>query len=125
MEKFAVEYPESYRKYLAYIESEEDFDFCLRMEFGWNDEKYRQCLQLLLDVINDYKPTDLVPRPVMHFFTSGITRLVGTISHPDFLNDRTKSDAALKEYRHLISKRKEELLELQRKFISGELFMSE
>lgn len=120
MEKFIVEYPESYRKYLAYIESEEDFEFCLRMEFEWNDGKYQQCLKLLLDVIDDYRPTDLIPRPVMHFFTSGITRLVGTISHPGFLNDKSKS-----EYRHLIAKRKEELLDLQRKFISGELFLSE
>jgi hypothetical protein len=123
MERFSVEYPESYKKYLEYLESDDEFEYQVRMEHEWDDEKYQELLKLLMDVINDYKPTDLIPRSVMHFFTSGITRLTGMISHPDFLNNRTIKD--LKAYQELVNKRKNELLELQKKFISGELFQED
>lgn len=119
------EYPPSHQKYLEYINSEDDFESHVRLNLEWDDEKYQQLLELLRNVINDYKSTDLIPRSVMHFFTSGITQLTGTISHPAFLNDRSKDEAVLQEYRDLVTRRKTELLELQRKFISGELFQQD
>jgi hypothetical protein len=108
---------ESFKKYIEYVESEDEFSYKVRMEREWDDEEYQRFLALLLAVINDYKDTDLMPIPVVLFFTSQLNYLVGTISHPDFFNNTTKA------YEELVNTRKTELLDLQKKFFTGELLM--
>jgi hypothetical protein len=108
---------ESFKKYLVYIESKDEFSYKVRMEREWDDEEYQRFLALLLAVINDYNDTDLMPIPVVLFFTSQLNYLVGTISHPDFFNNTTKV------YEELVNTRKAELLDLQKKFFTGELLM--
>ncbi|WP_143081192.1 hypothetical protein [Chitinophaga rupis] len=108
---------ESLKQYVEYVGSEDEFSYKVRMEGEWDDDEYHRFITLLLAVIDDYKDTDLMPVPVMLFFTSQLNHLVGTISHPDFFNNTTK------EYEELVNTRKTELLELQKKFFSGELLI--
>lgn len=107
----------SFKAYLEYLESEDEFTYRVRMDREWNDNEYQRLLALVMAVIEEYKDTDLIPIPVMLFFTSQLNYLVGTISNPDFF---INTDQAYKE---LVTKRKEELLDLQKKFFSGDLLM--
>jgi len=108
---------ESLKQYVEYVDSEDEFSYKVRMEGEWDDDEYHRFITLLLAVIDDYKDTDLMPVPVMLFFTSQLNHLLGIISHPDFFNNTTK------EYEELVNTRKTELLELQKKFFSGELLI--
>lgn len=108
---------ESLKQYVEYVESEDEFSYKVRMEREWNDDEYHRFIALLMAVIDDYKNTDLIPIPVMLFFTSQVNYLVSAISHPDFFIDTTK------EYEELVNTRKAELLVLQKKFFSGELLI--
>jgi hypothetical protein len=110
---------ESFKQYLEYADSEDEFTYRVRMEREWDDDAYRTFIDLIMSVINDYKETDVVPIPVVLFFTSGLNYLVGTISHPDFFLNTSET------YKNLVQSRCEELLALQKKFFSGELFMKE
>lgn len=107
----------SFKAYLEYLESEDEFTYRVRMDREWNDNEYHRLLALVMAVIEEYKDTGLIPIPVMLFFTSQLNYLVGTISNPDFF---INTDQAYKE---LVTKRKEELLDLQKKFFSGDLLM--
>jgi hypothetical protein len=106
---------ESFNQYLEYADSDDELTYKVRMERKWDDASYTTCIKLVMAAINEYKETDLVPIPVVMFFTSGIPYLMGIISHPDF-------SPAQKE---LVDLRREELLSLQAKFFSGELFMKD
>lgn len=108
---------ESLKQYVEYVESDDEFSYKVRMEREWNDDEYHRFITLLMAVINDYKNTNLMPIPVMLFFTTQLNYLVGTISHPDFFINTTK------EYEELVNTRKAELLGLQKKFFSGELLI--
>ncbi|WP_146151368.1 hypothetical protein [Chitinophaga niastensis] len=110
---------ESLKKYLEYAESEDEFTYRVRMERAWDDPAYLAFIALIMDVINDYKETDVVPIPIVLFFTSGLDQLVGTISNPDFFLNTSKT------YQDLVEARRLELLALQKIFFSGELFMKE
>lgn len=125
MENHSVTYPPSYTSYLEYIESDEDFEFRLRMEHEWSDTSYQQLMAHITQVIADYRGTDLIPLPIMYFFVSGVTQILGIISHPEFLNNRSKTPGELKEYQEIVTKRKDELVDLQKKFLSGELFLKD
>jgi hypothetical protein len=110
---------ESLKKYLEYADSEAEFIYRVRMDREWDDVAYQSSIELVMSVINDYKFRGVIPIPVVLFFTTGLNNLVDMISHPDFhLNiSATCSD--------LIASRKKELLTLQGKFFSGELFYLE
>lgn len=107
---------ESLKNYLEYLDSDDDFTFKVRMNFEWDDEAYQEFIRLMMDVINDYKDDHLVPIPVVLFFTGGIKQLIGMVTNPLFFNSATP------EYEALVRKRVGELEELQKKFLSGELF---
>ena len=108
---------ESFKAYLEYLDSEEEFSYRVRMEREWDDKEYQHLIALVMAAVNDYKDTDLIPIPVMLFFTSQISYLVGIISNPDFFINTSPA------YKELVTKRKEELLDLQKRFFSGELLM--
>lgn len=108
---------ESLNKYLEYLDSDDEFTYKVRMEKEWDDESYQAFINLIMEVINDYKATDLVPVPVVLFFTTGLDQLVGMVSNPLFFSNTSKA------YEDLVRKRTEELKALQKKFFSGELFM--
>jgi len=110
---------ESLNNYLEYADSDDELTYKVRMEREWDDEAYTTCINLVTTVINDYKETDLVPIPIVLFFTSGIPYLLGIISNPDFFINTTES------YKELVQSRQQELQELQKKFFSGELFTKE
>lgn len=108
---------ESFQQYLDYLDSDDEFSYKLRMDLHWDDDAYRQMKELLLAVIAAYKETDLVPIPVVLFFTSGVNSIYGIIDHPQFFNNTNT------EYEQMVRSRKTELQDLQQRFFSGELFM--
>ncbi|MBC9913911.1 hypothetical protein [Chitinophaga varians] len=108
---------ESLKKYLEYIDSDEDFSFKVRMEAEWDDHAYQEFSRLMTAVIHDYKDSGLIPIPVMLFFTSGLDQLIGIVTNPLFFK------TASREYEDLVRGRVAELEAWQKKFLSGELFM--
>lgn len=108
---------ESLKKYLEYLDSDEEFSFKVRTEAEWDDRAYQEFIRLITAVINDYKDSGLIPIPVMLFFTSGLDQLIGTVTNPLFFKTSSKA------YEDLVRGRVAELEVLQKKFLSGELFM--
>ncbi|MCF3107444.1 immunity 41 family protein [Niabella sp. CC-SYL272] len=102
-------------QYLEYLESEHEFSYKLRMERAWDDQEYEKCIRLLLEVIESYRHSPLIPKSVVLFFT-GMSHLIGQISNPAFFANRDPA------YQELVEKRKKELLTLQEQFYSGALF---
>jgi hypothetical protein len=125
MKNYIPQYPESYKKFLELSDSDDSLEYHLRMEREWDDEKYQNAINLVLEVITDYKQTDLIPTPIMFFFISSLPGIVDMISHPAFLNPDNMDPQALNRYQELIARRSKELQDLQQKFISGELFNKE
>ncbi|SJZ95434.1 hypothetical protein SAMN04488128_10221 [Chitinophaga eiseniae] len=107
---------ESLKKYLEYLDSDEEFSFKVRMEAEWDDEAYQEFIRLTMAVINDYKDDHLVPIPVALFFTTGLKQLTGMVTNPLFFK------TASPEYETLVRRRVAELEDLQQQFLSGELF---
>lgn len=107
---------ESFQKYLDYLDSDEEFAYKLRMELEWDDAEYLHMRDLVLAVIDEYKGTNLVPVPVVLFFTSGIGYIEGITGHAQFFSNTTA------EYQQMVQERKAELQDLRRRFFSGELF---
>ena len=103
------------KEFLEYLESEDEFSYKIRMERVWDGHKYEKYISLLLRVIDSYRGTKIIPVSVVLFFT-GLQHLIEQISHPNFFCNTDQP------YRALVKKRKMELLELRRKFCSGELF---
>lgn len=108
---------ESLKNYLEYLDSDEEFIFKVRMEREWDDNTYQELINLIMTVINDYKEDDVVPIPVVLFFTSGLNQLVGMVSNPDFFTNTSKT------YEDLVRSRVKEMEALQQQFFSGEMFM--
>jgi hypothetical protein len=106
----------SLKTYLEYIDSDIDFTSQVRLEYKWDDSNYQVFINLLMDVVNDYKNDQLIPIPVMYFFVSGINYLIGTIENPLFLNNIND------EKKEIIERRTKELIDLRSKFNTGELF---
>lgn len=102
-------------EFLEYLESEDEFSYKIRMERAWDDHEYEKCISLLLRVIDSYRGTKVIPTSVVLFFT-GLQHLIDQISYPDFFYNTEQA------YKDLVERRKRELLELRRKFYSGELF---
>ncbi|MBC9930509.1 hypothetical protein [Chitinophaga qingshengii] len=108
---------ESLKKYLEYLDSDEEFTFRVRMEAEWDDQAYQEFIRLIMSVIDDYKDSLLVPIPVVLFFTTGLNQLVGMVTNPVFFATASKA------YEDLVRGRVAELEALQKKFFSGDLFM--
>lgn len=107
---------DSLKRYLEYRDSEDDFQSNLRLYFKWDDEKYRFYINLLTEVINDYKEENLIPIPIYFFFTNAIDRIAGTISHPDFRSNLTTEEVGLLE------QREKELLKMKEAFLTGNFY---
>ncbi|NVK65934.1 MAG: hypothetical protein HWE22_15185 [Flavobacteriales bacterium] len=105
--------------YLKYRDSDEDFSFILRMEYEWDDKQYQILMSKVRDILYEYKDELVLPKTIIHFFTSEIDIISGTVSNDVFFT--TTPDGISKEdYKKLVLKRKSELLELKKMFFSGD-----
>lgn len=105
----------SLKRYLEYLDSDEEFILKTRITRMWNDNDYILFREIIDNVIKDYKGEALFPISIVYLFISGIDHLINLISNPSFYSG-TDDD-----YRLLIQKRIIELNNLKKSFMSGEL----
>lgn len=108
-------------EYVEYRDSDEEFSFVLRMEYEWDDKKYQELMGKVRDVLYEYKDEPVLPKTIIHFFTSEIDIISGTVSNDVFFTT-TPEGISKEDYKKLIIKRKSELLELKKMFFSGDFY---
>ncbi|MEL6671127.1 MAG: hypothetical protein AAFR61_03015 [Bacteroidota bacterium] len=108
--------------YIQYLDSDDEFSYFLRMEYIWDDQKYLEMLQHVKDVVVSFGSKDVLPKKVIYFFTGTIDMIVGIVSKDVFFAT-TPEGYQEQSYRELVEQRKNELIELKKKFFGGDYYL--
>jgi hypothetical protein len=108
---------EALRLFLAYNESEQEYESILRMEYEWNDVAYLNMISLLKNVLEEYKESLVIPKSLVYYISKVLKRIVDIVSN-DLFGIVPPPYFTKQAYHTLIDKRVKEMLQLREYFFT-------
>lgn len=105
-------------EYFAYLDSEEEFSYSLRMEYIWNEEQFIKLTLLIKEVLDDYKDEDIIPKCMVYFFARDVDIIIGITNRDIFFND-IPDGYTREKYIEMVQKGKTILVNMKNDFFSG------
>ncbi len=112
---------DSLNRFYEYLNSDEELEYCVRINVEWNEESFIKMKKLVRAVMKDYENEDYYPKRVISYFLRDIPAIINILSQYKTCTEKELLEAGYTDetYLSMIAERMQQLKNLCGEFISS------